>query len=946
MDNLRKVIKILFRYASANEVLDGRSRYNHINENSFHVLANSYMENYSNNEVENLYEYFKGEFQWHNNKMRGQEKDEDQDSENINVYDALLLFADTVLIEENGVPLCRYEHLLRWRDMAVTLEEDVFITAFLAQKDILGGYERRRFFWPPVIGHNNQELNRLMERGVVENHFHLKGSAPTFHLSWISMMNDVINPAFKRNFEAFEEYRLDPKVAYQIKNIEDTLYIAYLKAALIRFFLFLCLQNDFVTLKSKYVQKEKVMPYVLAEQKEKFLNEIIGDYIEVDKIYSYVCHEDFVMFKQRLFRRDVEDFLSDTSLLLDYLSDLNKIIVEKRYEYAPKQLDYMLCENMLINNPDRNLNEIISGERWFLYTIFKKIYAGDEFEGNLNLFYAYLLIKQSIRAEMIQANNNVGFNNFLLYQNRKEDFIDGTKFEKPYLKMAVRDTILNQHIVKLEARITPKDTSIDIYKTIKKLDNSILGEIGDNEEDRQNYYDLKNKYFYVLHFIKEVDDVWEKYEDYGLECRHYRKRRQVKKQAQALFKARETYPEVAERIKGIDAASEEIVCRPEVFAQAFRYLKNNSVVCMDYHNNIEKRFQDLAVTYHVGEDFLDIADGLRSIDEAISFLNLRCGDRLGHALALGVDVDEWYESKSNRILISQMDYLDSLVWLYSKIRKYHIEDCEDTIRYIEKRYNEYFRIVYLNNMSYQYYESIVENAIKYFNQQRLKHNYDNTQCYFSINTYYDSWKLRGDSPEFFREGFFKLNDFPRDEWNESGINKVFPENYRIRYNPEAAYLYHVYHYNEKVKKEGNKRVEIKVNPCIKKAVKKIQKSLQFEIARRGICIETNPSSNALIGTFKRYDKHPIWTWYNNGLETSPEELQKVPQIQVSINTDDQGVFATYIENEYAYLALALEKKKDEEGNYKYNRTFIYQWLDNIRKLGLSQCFDSLENEYY
>lgn len=138
--------------------------------------------------------------------------------------------------------------------------------------------------------------------------------------------------------------------------------------------------------------------------------------------------------------------------------------------------------------------------------------------------------------------------------------------------------------------------------------------------------------------------------------------------------------------------------------------------------------------------------------------------------------------------------------------------------------------------------------------------------------------------------------------------------------------------------EGNKRKEIKVNRCIIKAVKEVQKRLQWVVAQKGLGIETNPSSNALIGTFKRYDRHPILNWYNYGLASGEEELADVPQIQVSVNTDDQGVFATYIENEYAYLALALEKLKDENGKPRYSRTLIYQWLDNVRKMGLVQSF--------
>lgn len=42
------------------------------------------------------------------------------------------------------------------------------------------------------------------------------------------------------------------------------------------------------------------------------------------------------------------------------------------------------------------------------------------------------------------------------------------------------------------------------------------------------------------------------------------------------------------------------------------------------------------MTYHTGEDFLDIVDGLRAIDEALLFLQMEKGERLGHAMALGV----------------------------------------------------------------------------------------------------------------------------------------------------------------------------------------------------------------------------------------------------------------------------------------------------------------------
>lgn len=57
-------------------------------------------------------------------------------------------------------------------------------------------------------------------------------------------------------------------------------------------------------------------------------------------------------------------------------------------------------------------------------------------------------------------------------------------------------------------------------------------------------------------------------------------------------------------------------------------------------------------------------------------MNLECGDRLGHAIALGIDVEEWYRNKEYRILIPKQDYLDNLVWMYHCIMLYNIQGME------------------------------------------------------------------------------------------------------------------------------------------------------------------------------------------------------------------------------------------------------------------------------
>ncbi len=82
-------------------------------------------------------------------------------------------------------------------------------------------------------------------------------------------------------------------------------------------------------------------------------------------------------------------------------------------------------------------------------------------------------------------------------------------------------------------------------------------------------------------------------------------------------------------------------------------------------------------------------------------------------------------------------------------------------------------------------------------------------------------------------------------------------------------------------------------------------------------------------------------FYNKELAGDEKELNDCAQLSVSINTDDQGVFYTSLENEYALMTLALEKARDEEGNPKYNRMKIYDWINAIRKMGLIQSLQQL-----
>ena len=156
-------------------------------------------------------------------------------------------------------------------------------------------------------------------------------------------------------------------------------------------------------------------------------------------------------------------------------------------------------------------------------------------------------------------------------------------------------------------------------------------------------------------------------------------------------------------------------------------------------------------------------------------------------------------------------------------------------------------------------------------------------------------------------------------------------------NTNARELFDRYHSREMAKKEGAVDT-FTVRPIYRDdyytLLEMIQDDLLNKIERKHIAIECNPTSNYKIGEMERYDQHPIVKYFNYGLNTP----YKQHNIAVSINTDDQGVFATSLEREYSLMALALEN--NELGGYKNSPRTVVEWLNRIREMSVEQRFNN------
>jgi len=87
-----------------------------------------------------------------------------------------------------------------------------------------------------------------------------------------------------------------------------------------------------------------------------------------------------------------------------------------------------------------------------------------------------------------------------------------------------------------------------------------------------------------------------------------------------------------------------------------------------------------------------------------------------------------------------------------------------------------------------------------------------------------------------------------------------------------------------------------------------------------LSVESCPTSNFKIGKLGRYDRHPIFRF---------NTVDARHQLPVTINTDDQGIFSTSLDVEYALISLAMRKKKDADEKLCFSRAQVDDWITRI-----------------
>ena len=520
-------------------------------------------------------------------------------------------------------------------------------------------------------------------------------------------------------------------------------------------------------------------------------------------------------------------------------------------------------------------------EATMLVEVYRRLQDETKGEGSgqlAALLHLYLLIQACLNRLLVQQTDQKGFDQFQKITFNEIRRVPEQSYTKRYHQLEGRYG--QEDLVFLEGRFAPNQRGAKTYKTLRSI---IRGYQKYQREDASCDEGLRRKQGVycdeglrrkqggscdegprrmelglVGHLIKNPADETIEIRADGTSlakkftlCRHYGLRGRLIRAVRVLREMCNKLKEVRQYLTGLDAASNEGHTPPEVFAPAYRAFKRGG------H---EHR------TYHAGEDFVHLISGIRTVWEAVTYLDLSQGDRIGHATALGIDPRLWIErGGASQILMKRGDRLDDLLFTYMLLSdrgryKLNMIDLTEKIR----------------SLFAEIYQS---------------------ETPADLGTMITAYRLRHLDARLMKEELGRIRDggarfLDRDRQEEAQLLEEAQKR-----TPQAFGLFRDYH-SEEVFRRSAEQIEVPIGHLSVKALTALQARVIEEMNQRTVAIESLPTSNVVISFYHNYKEHHLFRWL--GL-TGP----KLPKPLVVLGSDDPGIFANNLRNEFAWIFQTL-----------------------------------------
>lgn len=369
-------------------------------------------------------------------------------------------------------------------------------------------------------------------------------------------------------------------------------------------------------------------------------------------------------------------------------------------------------------------------------------------------------------------------------------------------------------------------------------------------------------------------------------------------------------PHLSEYVVGLDVASEELYAEPWVYAPVYHTMRNRRST---YPIQLETRnpIQNIGFTYHVGEDYHHVISGLRHIDEVLTHFGYKAGDRLGHGLALHMDLAEWLHN-NEVVSIPVMEHFENLLWLWSLCS----EDAEHLgahLPELEKEIMDISSEIYTNIKGLTPYVLWSAYNKKF---QTLEPDFCAQMSELYLNP------ADGDRPHWCHDVPAAQRSFCGRAWHPADQPHPHPH---MDYVWDADKLLLTHYCPVYTRRYRQPRFIFNSGDKLP-FYRSIQEYVRRKVQDMGVFVETNPTSNLLIGDVRGLSEYPITELNNHLLQD-----QSTASVLLSINSDDPLLFNTNVENELALVYHVLVHRG-------ISREQVIAWIDKIRQYGIDSSF--------
>jgi hypothetical protein len=365
-----------------------------------------------------------------------------------------------------------------------------------------------------------------------------------------------------------------------------------------------------------------------------------------------------------------------------------------------------------------------------------------------------------------------------------------------------------------------------------------------------------------------------------------------RRHAQALVSVFQKYPRALRTVRGVDLCTDEAGVPVWVMAPLVRWVREaGQQAAIQLRHRGEFSIPPLRTSLHAGEDFVHLLTGLRRLDDTVTYLHLEEGDRVGHAIALGVDPSIWC-GRVGRVVLMREERLFDLIWEWNCYARHGISVASERLAYVRTEMVRLARSIFGRSYSP---EDLMDFVDSLHREQDLR-----------AEGYPDNPTLRSHNLRRQAERDVKEGD---------------------QLEPDGRQLLRAYLGDEDVWRRGRipETVDLRNIRHEQAALIQLQDGLRRKIGKLCLTIEVNPSSNLLVGDLGNFVGHPLWRL------RPVVRTDAVYPLSVCVGSDDPLTFATTLPQEYQLLfdALIIMGRSHEEA---------IRWIDEARDAGMQSRF--------